>query len=116
MIAYHIETINSNEKIREIFEIQNIFIFRRIANENDNFNIFRFMTKREFRMKIEFQQFRAKTRVARAKMKVVKKNVEIAKFQNDVDDAQTHIERKFKFIKFEKMRIYQNQNENEHQR
>ena len=79
MIAHHIETINSNEKIREIFEIQNIFIFRRIANENDNFNIFRFMTKREFRMKIEFQQFRAKTRVARAKKKIVKK---ISKLRN----------------------------------
>ena len=106
MIAHHIETINSNEKIREIFEIQNIFIFRRIANENDNFNIFRFMTERESRMKIEFQQFHAKTRIARAKIKIVKKNVEIAKFQNDVDDAQTHTKRKFKFIKFEKMRIY----------
>ena len=67
------------------------------------------MTERGFHMKIEFQQFRAKTRVARAKMKIVKKNVEIAKFQNDVDETQTHIECKFKFIKFEKMRIYQNQ-------
>ena len=81
MIAHHIETINSNEKIREIFEIQNIFIFRRIANENDNFNIFRFMTKREFRMKIEFQQFRAKTRVARAKMKIVKKKSKLRDFK-----------------------------------
>ena len=116
MIQYHIEILNSNKEIREFFEIQNISISRRIADENDNFNIFRFMTERESRMKIEFQQFRAETRAARAKMKIVKKNIEIARLQNDADDAQTHIERKSKFIKLEKMRIYQNQNENEYQR
>ena len=49
-------------------------------------------------------------------MKIVKRNIKIAKLQIDVDDAQTHIERKLKFIKFEKMRIYLNQNENEYQR
>ena len=110
MIEHHIAIINFNEKINEIFEIQNqndqnIF-FRRIVDDNDNFNIFRFMTERESRMKIEFQQFRAKTRIARAKMKIVKRNIENAKLQINDDDAQTHIERKFEFIKFEKMRIY----------
>ena len=96
MIEHFIESYNLNEKIREILEIQNqdqddqrIFSRRQIVDDDDNFNIDRFMTKRETRMKIEFQQVRVETRATRAKAVVVKKNIEIVKLCNGCQGSMT---------------------------
>ena len=115
-------------KIEKIFEIQNQFqndqnnarsqfidVFSRQSFDDafdnfDTFQLFNFVEKIR-QMKIEMILLREKKNFVELKRDNAIKNVKIVKFEN-VDISKTRF--KFKFVKFEKMRFYNDRNENEH--